>query len=180
LASSRRDDSTILARREHRGPLRVQKALYPEGPGVCHAIVLHPPAGIAGGDQLEIRVEADAGAHALLTTPGAGKWYRSSGAQSSQRIHIKVGAGATAEWLPQESILFSGALADDAHDDRPGTRRVLHRRRNDLLRPARQRRDFRQRPACVWRRTFVAKGSRSGASAARSRAARPCSRRPSD
>ena len=112
LGFARRDDSTILARREHRGPLRVQKPLYPEGPGVCHAIVLHPPAGIAGGDQLEIRVEADAGAHALLTTPGAGKWYRSGGAQSSQRIHIEVGAGATAEWLPQESILFSGALAD--------------------------------------------------------------------
>jgi urease accessory protein len=112
LGFSRRDDSTILARREHRGPLRVQKALYPEGPGVCHAIVLHPPAGIAGGDQLEIRIEADAGAHALLTTPGAGKWYRSGGAKSSQQIHLKVGVGATAEWLPQESILFSGALAD--------------------------------------------------------------------
>ena len=111
LGFSRRDDSTILARREHRGPLRVQKALYPEGPSVCHVIVLHPPAGIAGGDQLDIRIEADAGAHALLTTPGAGKWYRSSGAQSSQRIHIKVGAGATAEWLPQESIVFSGAQA---------------------------------------------------------------------
>jgi urease accessory protein len=124
LGFSRRDESTILARREHRGPLRVQKALYPEGPGVCHAIVLHPPAGIAGGDQLEIRIDADAGAHALLTTPGAGKWYRSSGAQSSQLIHLKVGAGATAEWLPQESIVFSGAqaamrttveLAQDAH-----------------------------------------------------------------
>jgi urease accessory protein len=112
LGFTRRDDSTILARREHRGPLRVQKPLYPEGPDVCHAIVLHPPAGIAGGDELRIRVETDAGAHALLTTPGAGKWYRSGGAQSLQGIHIKVGAGATAEWLPQESILFSGALAD--------------------------------------------------------------------
>ncbi len=111
LGFSRRDDSTILARREHRGPLRVQKALYPEGPSVCHVIVLHPPAGIAGGDQLDIRIEADAGAHALLTTPGAGKWYRSSGAQSSQQVHLKVGAGATVEWLPQESIVFSGAEA---------------------------------------------------------------------
>ena len=112
LGFTRRGDSTILARREHRGPLRVQKALYPEGPELCHAIVLHPPAGIAGGDQLDIRIEADAGAHVLLTTPGAGKWYRSGGAQSSQRLHVKVGAGATAEWLPQESIVFSGALAD--------------------------------------------------------------------
>ena len=111
LGFERRGDSTILARRDHRGPLRVQKALYPEGPGVCHAIVLHPPAGIAGGDQLDIRIEVDAASHALLTTPGAGKWYRSSGAQSSQQVHLKVGAGATAEWLPQESIVFSGALA---------------------------------------------------------------------
>lgn len=111
LGFARRGDATILVRRDHRGPLRVQKALYPEGPEVCHAIVLHPPAGIAGGDQLEIRIEADAKAHALLTTPGAGKWYRSGGAQSSQQVHLKVGAGATVEWLPQESIVFSGALA---------------------------------------------------------------------
>ena len=112
LGFARRGESTILARRQHRGPLRVQKALYPEGSGVCHAIVLHPPAGIAGGDRLDIRIEADAGAHVLLTTPGAGKWYRSGGAQSSQQVRLKVGAGATAEWLPQESIVFSGALAD--------------------------------------------------------------------
>lgn len=111
LGFERRDGSTILARRDHHGPLRVQKALYPEGPEVCHAIVLHPPAGIAGGDQLDIRIEAAESAHALLTTPGAGKWYRSGGAQSSQQVHLRVGAGATVEWLPQESIVFSGALA---------------------------------------------------------------------
>jgi len=111
LGFARRDDSTILARREHRGPLRVQKALYPEGPAVCHAIVLHPPAGIAGGDQLDIRIEAAATSHALLTTPGAGKWYRSGGAQSTQQVQLRVGAGATVEWLPQESIVCSGAQA---------------------------------------------------------------------
>jgi urease accessory protein len=111
LGFARRDDSTILVRRDHRGPLRVQKPLYPEGPGVCHAIVLHPPAGIAGGDRLDIRIEADVAAHALLTTPGAGKWYRSAGAQAAQQVHARVGAGATVEWLPQESIVFSGAEA---------------------------------------------------------------------
>ncbi|MBI5901612.1 MAG: urease accessory protein UreD [Rhodocyclales bacterium] len=111
LGFGRRGDSTLLVRREHHGPLRVQKALYPEGPGICHAIVLHPPAGIAGGDRLQIDVDVDTGGQALLTTPGAGKWYRSAGPLAEQVVSLKVGAGATAEWLPQESIVFSGAEA---------------------------------------------------------------------
>ena len=111
LGFARRDESTLLVRREHSGPLRVQKALYPEGPGICHAIVLHPPAGIAGGDRLQIDIELGAEAQALLTTPGAGKWYRSAGPLAEQAVIIRVGAGATAEWLPQESIVFAGAEA---------------------------------------------------------------------
>jgi urease accessory protein len=111
LGFERRGDATLLVRREHRGPLRVQKALYPEGSQLCHAIVLHPPAGVAGGDRLAIGIELDAAAQALLTTPGAGKWYRSAGPLAEQAVSIRVGAGATAEWLPQESIVFSGAQA---------------------------------------------------------------------
>ncbi len=111
LGFERRGESSVLAHRSHHGPLRIQKALYPEGPGICHAIVLHPPAGIVGGDQLRIAIDVDAGAHAVLTTPGAGKWYRSSGASASQQVALKVSRGGTAEWLPQESIVFSGARA---------------------------------------------------------------------
>lgn len=107
-----RDGRTVLARREHDGPLVVQKALHPEGDAVCHAIVVHPPAGIAGGDQLRLDVSASAGAHALLTTPGAGKWYRSAGAAASQHVAIDAADGATVEWLPQETILFDGSIAD--------------------------------------------------------------------
>jgi urease accessory protein len=111
LGFTRRDAATVLTRREHVGPLRIQKALYPEGPELCHAIVLHPPSGIAGGDQLRLNVDIGAGAQALLTTPGAGKWYRSSGAPASMAVSVQVSAGSTAEWLPQESIVFSGANA---------------------------------------------------------------------
>jgi urease accessory protein len=112
LGFERRDAATILSRRKHFGPLRVQKALYPEGEAVCHAIVLHPPSGIVGGDQLEISIDVGPGAHPLLTTPGAGKWYRSAGAWAGQQLDFNVAAGATLEWLPQESIVFDGARAD--------------------------------------------------------------------
>lgn len=106
-----RADATVLARREHLGPLRVQKALYPEGESVCHAIVLHPPSGIAGGDRLEIDVDVGAHGQALLTTPGAGKWYRSAQPEATQTLTFRVGEGAGLEWLPQESIIFDGARA---------------------------------------------------------------------
>jgi urease accessory protein len=104
-------ERTVLRENRHRGPLRVQKALYPEGDAVCQAIVLHPPSGIAGGDNLVISAEIGASAHAQLTTPGAGKWYRSGGAEASQCINFTVGEGATLEWLPQETIIFDGARA---------------------------------------------------------------------
>jgi len=111
LGFERRGGRTVLASRRQDGPLAVQKALYPEGDGVCHAIVVHPPGGIAGGDELEIAVRAAERSYALLTTPGAAKWYRSAGPWAAQRVDIDVGGGACVEWLPQETIVFDGALA---------------------------------------------------------------------
>jgi urease accessory protein len=89
----------------------VQKALYPEGAATCHAIVLHPPSGIVAGDELEIDVHVGPQAHALLTTPGAGKWYRSGGPEASQRLRLEVAEHGVLEWLPQETIVFDGARA---------------------------------------------------------------------
>lgn len=109
LAFEARAGRSVLARRSLDGPLVVQKTFHPEGEAVCHAIVVHPPGGIAGGDELALDCAAGPGAHALLTTPGAGKWYRSSGALASQRLHFD--AGGTVEWLPRETIVFDGALA---------------------------------------------------------------------
>ncbi|MFZ5506601.1 MAG: urease accessory protein UreD, partial [Pseudomonadota bacterium] len=98
------DGRTVLARREHSGPLRVQKPLYPEGDAVCHTLLLHPPGGIAGGDALQVELDAGPGTHALITTPGATKWYRSAGPQARSDLHLRVGAGAVVEWLPQDAI----------------------------------------------------------------------------
>lgn len=119
LDFERRAGRTVLAGRRHDGPLVVQKPLYPEGDAVCHAIVVHPPAGIAGGDELELGTRAGEGAHALLTTPGAGKWYRSGGPWAQQALHFEV-SGAL-EWLPQETIVFEGARARLETEVRLGT-----------------------------------------------------------
>jgi urease accessory protein len=111
-----REGRTVLARRRHEGPLVVQKPLYPEGEAVCHAILVHPPGGMAGGDELVLDARIGAHANVLLTTPAAAKWYRSIGAWAAQRTRIDGAPGACVEWLPQENILFDGARAEIALD----------------------------------------------------------------
>ncbi|GHU42363.1 urease accessory protein UreD [Betaproteobacteria bacterium] len=111
LEFARRGARSLLLYRRHSGPLVVQKTLHPEGDGVCHAIIVHPPGGIAGGDHLEMQISATNGAHALLTTPGATKWYRSRGGQSRQILHVQLAENTTLEWLPQENIVFNAAKA---------------------------------------------------------------------
>jgi len=108
LGFTRNGAKTVLAHRSQDGPLVVQKPLYPEGEQVCHAIVVHPPGGIAGGDQLSLELKGEG--HALLTTPGAAKWYRSAGQWARQTLSFEV--AGTLEWLPRETIVFDGALAE--------------------------------------------------------------------
>lgn len=98
---------TILARRSHVGPLVVQRPFYPEG-DVCHLYLLHPPGGVVGGDRLVCRAVIGPGAHALLTTPAATKFYRSAGPVAEQTQDIRLVQG-TCEWLPQETIYFAAA-----------------------------------------------------------------------
>jgi urease accessory protein len=104
---------TVVARR-HDGPLQVQKALYPEGDAVCHTIVVHPPGGIAGGDALTIAAHCAPGAHALLTTPGATRWYKADGQRARQSVQLDV-AGSL-EWLPQETLVFDQAVVASTID----------------------------------------------------------------
>ncbi len=89
-------------------PLAFQKVLYPEGPEVCHGVILHPPGGFAKGDQLTMDIHLGAASEVLLTTPGAGKFYASA-RRATQTVQLHLEPGAHLEWVPQESILFEGA-----------------------------------------------------------------------
>ncbi len=111
LAYARVGSRTVPTERMHSGPLRVQKALYPEGPGVCQHIIVHPPGGIVGGDTLAIRARADCDSFVQFTTPGATKWYGSAGGQARQSVLISAARGAAIEWFPREAIVFDGAIA---------------------------------------------------------------------
>lgn len=111
LGYGRDGDCTRPTLRRHKGPLRVQKHLYAEGPEVCQHIIVHPPGGIAGGDRLDISATVGANAWAQLTSPGAAKWYRAAGT-AYQHLKLRVEAGATLEWLPQETIVYAGAQAE--------------------------------------------------------------------
>jgi urease accessory protein len=108
LECEHRRDRTVLSQRRQRGPLAVQRPFYPEG-SPCHLYLLHPPGGVVGGDVLSIEINIAADAHALVTTPGATKFYRSARAPAIQKQTLDVADGACLEWMPQENILFPGA-----------------------------------------------------------------------
>ena len=102
-----------VARFEHQGPLRILQSLYPEGDAICHNVIVHPPGGLVGGDNLSLNFSAAAGSHGLVTTPGASRFYRSEGKPALQSTKLQLADNSRLEWLPLEAICYSGCLAEN-------------------------------------------------------------------
>jgi urease accessory protein len=102
----RHDGQRTIALDRHHGPLRVLQRLYPEGDAVCHQVLVHPPGGIVGGDVIELDATLAEGSHALITTPGATRFYRSNGPLAVQQVHATLAPGSRLEWLPMETIAY--------------------------------------------------------------------------
>ena len=116
------ESERCVARYLHQGPLRILQSLYPEGDAVCHNVLVHPPSGLVGGDTLDMQVTVATGAHGLVTTPGATRFYRSEAGLATQQVHARVESGARLEWLPLEAIAYNqcDALNRAVFDLAPG------------------------------------------------------------
>jgi len=98
-----------IVHRQSVGPLTMQRAFYPENE-VCHVYLLHPPGGIAGGDSLSLDVSVEPGAQALITTPGATRFYRCQHKSATMIQNLSI-SGGSLEWFPQETLFFSECAA---------------------------------------------------------------------
>lgn len=103
-----RDGAATRIHARHDGPLRLLKTLHPEGEAIAHAVLVHPPGGLVGGDRLDVDITVQPGAHLLVTTPAATRFYRSIAGEAVQAVTARVATGARLEWLPQETLAYSG------------------------------------------------------------------------
>jgi len=110
-----RDAVTALADLRQEGCL---KARFPRPVAWTEAVTLNTSGGIAGGDVLSTSLTVEAGAQASFAAQAAERFYRALPGDPPARLRtaITIGAGASAEWLPQESILFDACAFDPRLD----------------------------------------------------------------
>jgi len=112
LRFARKRMRTFLVEKRHFGPLLVQKAIYPEGQEICHTVIVHPPGGIAGGDELTVEIDLETNSSAVITTPAAAKWYKAPRRRCRQETTVRLAQGSTLDWLPQENIFYNATHVD--------------------------------------------------------------------
>ena len=100
-----------IRRLHQQSPLRLLFPV-PDPHEPFQAALVNTAGGLAGGDVTEARIALAPGVQAMLATPAAEKLYRSLGPATRIRTRLEVAEGAALEWLPQEAILFDGAVLD--------------------------------------------------------------------
>ncbi len=113
LRFERRGAATVVASCRYTLPLQVLAPIALEGAAAVVSI-LNPTGGLVGGDRLVVDVSAEAGAHAVLTTPSATKVYRTAGPPAVQEVLLRLAPGATVEYVPDHTIPFPGSALRQA------------------------------------------------------------------
>lgn len=109
LQFKRRADATVLGRLYQSGCLKA-RLFKPEPRHCAEAVLLNTSGGIVGGDRLTLDIQWGPAAHAAVTTPACEKLYRAMASTATVRTALDVKEGASAEWLPQETIIFDRAM----------------------------------------------------------------------
>jgi len=119
VAMRRRGAATALDNLRQAGCL---KARFPHGDDDAWLDVatLNISGGIAGGDRLDCAFHLATGAQATIAAQAAERFYRALPDTPPARVRtaISVADGASAEWLPQEAILFDRCKLDRVLDVR--------------------------------------------------------------
>ena len=108
LRFARNGVRTILAQSRFSLPLQALAPLTLED-GTSYLMLLNPTGGVLGGDHLVTEIVLEAGTHVCLTTPSATRIYRTSEQPAILETTIRVGEGATLEYLPDHVIPHAGS-----------------------------------------------------------------------
>ncbi|KJZ21068.1 urease accessory protein ureD [Loktanella sp. S4079] len=125
LSAKRRGDESVIADLRQEGSL---KALFPQVRGAAlDAVFLNTAGGLTGGDKMTIDVDAQPGAHVVLSSQAAERAYRAQPGQIAQSsVTLNIADKGRIDWLPQETILFDQAsLARRMHVHMTGTASAL-------------------------------------------------------
>ena len=113
VAFVRRGEASVLSVLRQEGCFKARQP-RPEPGAIPETVLLNTSGGITGGDDLAARIEAGPGAHFVVTTQAAERYYRASPASPPATIcsDLTAAPGALLEWLPQETILFDRCRVD--------------------------------------------------------------------
>jgi len=103
-----RNGVTVLDNLFQSGCLRAH-LLRTEPGHSSEAVLLNTAGGLTGGDRLSMAISWGPLTHATVTTQACEKLYRAAAGEARIDTTLNVHAGARAEWLPQETILFDRA-----------------------------------------------------------------------
>lgn len=102
-----RGAQTVIARQRERDGYKVR---VPRRRGRLEIAMINTGGGVAAGDRVAVDVTAGAGTDATLTAPAAERFYGAGDdAVAAYDVSLTLGARASLNWLPQETILFNRA-----------------------------------------------------------------------
>ena len=108
------------------GSARIRIPRVPRG-SPLEAVLINTAGGLTGGDRMDWTFEAGEGASMTLATQACEKTYKAHGESEARvSVQLKLNAGSSLAWLPQETILFDRArLARSIEVDMAAGSRLL-------------------------------------------------------